>query len=172
MKPFLTLALLASVHAVHVTLAQTAVSTSAGATSASAVTPATGPKRTVALSADQKAVSDTERRRFAAQIRKDDAVLEQVLSDDLIYVHSQGQTDGKAPYIQSIRDGKLRYDAIDVQDETIRIYGNTAVVNGVCLVKATSNGETIHTRLRYTDVYVRKGRQWQMVAYQSMRLAN
>lgn len=166
MKLLLTLALLLSV---YVTLAQTAVSTSAGATSAVS---ASAPQRKVAQSADEKVISDTERRRFDAQMNKNYAVLEQVLADDLIYVHSNGQTDTKQAYIQSFRDGKLKYDAIDVQDETIRVYGNTAVVNGVCLVKATSNGETINTRLRYVDVYVRNGRQWQMVTWQSLRLAN
>ena len=124
-----------------------------------------------AQTADQKAVSDTERRRFNAQIKKDYAVLEQILSNDLIYTHSNGPVDNKVAYIQSIRAGKLTYEAIDVQEETIRIYGNTAVVNGVCLIRATSNGETINTRIRYTDVYVRNGARWQMVAYQSLRLA-
>lgn len=152
MKQFLTFALLLSV---YVTSAQIIVSTS-----------------TAPMSADQKAVSDLERRRFDAQVKKDYVVLEQIMADDLIYTHSNGPVDNKTGYIQSIRDGKLTYDAIDVQEETIRVYGNTAVVNGVCLIRATSNGEIINTRIRYTDVYVRKSQQWQMVAYQSLRLGN
>jgi len=125
-----------------------------------------------AQSADEKAVIAAEKQRFAAQVGKDYATLETVLADDLVYTHSNGNQDDKQSYIQSIKDGKSRYDAIDVQDMKVRLYGNTAVVNGVCLIKATSNGETINTRLRYTDVYVKKGRQWQMVAWQSLRLAN
>ena len=54
----------------------------------------------------------------------------------------------------------------------MRLYGSTAIVNGVCAVKITKNGETINMRLRYTDVYVRNGKQWQMVTWQSLRLAN
>jgi hypothetical protein len=123
-------------------------------------------------SADEKAVLDVEKQRFDAQITKNYAVLEKLLSDDLIYNHSNGNQDSKQSYIQSIKDGKQRYDAIEAQEQKVRLYGNTAVVNGICQVKATNNGQSINTRLRYMDVYVRKGSQWQLVAWQSLRLAN
>ena len=59
-----------------------------------------------------------------------------------------------------------------MQELTVRLYGNTAIINGVCLIKAMNNGETINTRLRYTDAYVKKGNQWQLVTWQSVKLAN
>ena len=157
MKSILTLGLLLSVQFIR---AQTPVSPSAGATAAP-----------LAMSADEKAVADIERQRFSAQVSKDFAVLEQVLANDLTYTHSNGNSDNKQSYIQSIRDGKSKYDAIDVEDLKVRVYGKTAVINGVCMIKAMSNGEAINTHLRYTDVYVRNGKQWQMVAWQSIRLA-
>lgn len=137
-----------------------AVSPSAAATSSK-----------VASSADEKAVIETEKQRFAAQVSKNYAVLDQVLASDLVYTHSHGGTDSKRGYIQSIRDGKSKYDAIDALEQNVRIYGNTAVVNGICMVKATSNGEPINSRLRYTSVYVKTGGKWQMVAWQSLKVA-
>jgi hypothetical protein len=157
MKLLLTLCLLLFFQIVR---AQTAVSPSAGASTSVAV----------AMSADERAVSDAEKQRFDAQVKKDYAVLDRVLANDMVYTHSSGNTDGKQSYIQSIRDGKSKYDAIDVQEQKVRVYGNTAVINGVCAIKAINNGETINTRLRYTDVYVKNGGQWQMVAWQSLRL--
>lgn len=126
---------------------------------------------TATLSADEKAVMATEKERFEAQVGKNYDVLDKVLADDLIYTHSNGNTDTKASYIQSIRDGKSKYDAIDIEELKVRVYGKTAVINGICMINATNNGETIKTHLRYTDVYVRKGKQWQMVTWQSFRLA-
>ncbi len=143
--------------------AQTPVSPSAGAVTATSA-------RTAALSAEEKAVLNTEKQRFDAQVSKNYAVLDQVLANDLIYTHSHGGTDTKQSYIQSIRDGKSTYDAIDVLEQKVRLYGNTAVINGVCILKATNNGETINTRLRYTDVYIRTGKQWQLVTWQSLKL--
>ena len=160
MKTLLTLALLACSSYLY---AQTAVSPS---TSASAVA------ATPSLSAKEQVVAAVERQRFAAQVSKDYAALDKLLADDLHYTHSSGATDNKASYIQSIRDGKSKYDAIDVQELTVRLYGNTAIINGVCLIKAMNNGETINTRLRYTDAYVKKGNQWQLVTWQFVKLVN
>ena len=123
-----------------------------------------------AQSADEKAVLDAEKRRFDAQVSKDYAVLDKVLADDLIYAHSNGNTDTKQAYIQSIRDGKSNYASIEPQEQKVRVYGNTAVINGVCLIKMNNNNTPTDLKLRYTDVYVKKGGQWQMVAWQSLRL--
>ena len=120
----------------------------------------------------EKVVLETEKQRFEAQVKKDYAMLDRVLADDLVYNHSNGNTDTKQSYIQSIRDGKSKYDSIESQEQEVRVYGNTAIINGKCLIKATNNGETINTTLKYTDVYVRKGNQWQMVTWQSLKVPN
>ena len=124
-----------------------------------------------ATSADEKAVMETEKQRFSAQVNGDVAVLDKVLANDLIYTHSGGGTDTKQSYIQSIRDGKTKYSAIDIEELKVRLYGNTAVINGMCLLKAINNGEIINNHLRYISIYVRNANQWQMVAWQSLKLA-
>jgi hypothetical protein len=156
MKRLLILLLFCVLQAVQ---AQTPVSPSAAATAA----PTT-------VSADEKAVIETEKQRFAAQVSKDYATLDKVLADDLLYTHSHGGNDTKQAYIQSFRDGKLNYETINAEEQKARLYGNTAVINGICFVKAVSNGNVINSRLRYLSVYVRKANQWQLVAWQSLRL--
>lgn len=158
MKTFVTLVLILSA---QLTWAQTPVSPSAGAIASSAT-----------RSGGEQAVIDTERQRFDAQVKQDYDVLDRVLANDLVYAHSNGKFDTKESYIQSIRDGKSIYDSIDILEQKVRIYGNTAIINGKILIKATNNGETINTNLRYTDVYVRKGKQWQLVTWQSLKVPN
>lgn len=158
MKFILTIALISALHVVR---AQTPVSPSASAV-------ASVPAR----SAVERAVIETEKQRFAAQVNKDIPVLERVLADDLVYTHSHGGSDTKQSYIQAIQDGKSKYDAMDALEQNVRVYGNTAVINGKCRMQASSNGETVSTVLRYTDVYVRKGKQWQLVAWQSLKVPN
>ena len=121
-----------------------------------------------AQSKDEKAVVDAERRRFDAQVSKDYAVLDKLLADDLIYAHSSGATDTKQSYIQSIRDGKSNYGSVDVLEQKVRVYGNTAVVKGVCQIKNTPPAADL--KLSYTDVYVKKAGQWQMVTWQSLKI--
>jgi len=125
-----------------------------------------------AQSADEKAIREAEKQRFEAQIAQNVEVLEKVLADDLLYTHSNGLTDTKEAYIQSIKEGKTRYNVIDVQEMTVRFYGKTAVINGRANVRVTTNGQASDLKLKYTDVYVKNGKQWQMVAWQSLRLSN
>ena len=120
----------------------------------------------LAQSKDEKAVIATERQRFDAQVSKDVAVLDRVLADDLIYAHSNGTSDTKQSYIESIRSGKSRYEAVDVLEQKVRIYGSTAVIKGVCLIKTQPSD----LKLSYTDVYVKKNGQWQMVTWQSLKM--
>ncbi len=124
-----------------------------------------------AQSADEKAVAAAEKARFDAQVSKNADVLNQLLSDDMVYVHSNGNVDNKQTYIQSIKDGNSTYNSIDVQEQKIRLYGNTAIVNGVCYIKRPLvDGKNNDLKLRYTDAYVKKGKQWQMVTWQSFRM--
>jgi ketosteroid isomerase-like protein len=124
-----------------------------------------------AQSADEKAVAAAEKARFEAQVSKNYDALNQILAEDLVYVHSNGNVDGKSSYIQSIKDGKSSYISIDPQEMKVRLYGNTAIINGVCAVKlGAADGKVNDIKLRYTDVYVKKDKQWQMVTWQSFRM--
>lgn len=120
----------------------------------------------------EKEVIETENQRFKALVRDDFAVLDRVLADDLVYTHSSGKNDTKQSYMQSLREGKTKYNTMDAQEQKVRIYGNMAVINGKCLMNVTSNGTIINTGLAYISVYVRNGAQWQLVAWQSLRVPN
>lgn len=157
MKFFLVLGLFFAIQPVR---AQSPVSPSAAASASFTAT-----------SADEKTVIETEKQRFAAQVKADFTVLDRVLANDLIYAHSNGGTDSKQSYLQSIREGKTKYSSIDIEEQKVRIYGNTAIINGLCSLIAINNGEALNSHLRYISVYVRHAGQWQMVAWQSLKLA-
>ncbi len=124
-----------------------------------------------AQSADEKAVVAVEKARFDAQVAKNAEALNQLLAEDLVYIHSNGNVDTKQSYIQSIKEGNSTYNSIDVQEQKVRMYGNTAIITGVCYVKRPLvDGKNNDLKLRYTDAYVKKGGRWQMVTWQSFRM--
>ena len=124
-----------------------------------------------AQSADEKAVVAAEKAGFEAQVSKNTDALNQLLADDLVYVHSSGNVDTKQSYIQSIKEGNSTYNSIDVQEQKVRLYGKTAIINGICYIKRPLvDGKNSDLKLRYTDAYVKKGGRWQMVAWQSFRM--
>ena len=84
--------------------------------------------------ATEQAVRQVEDRRIKATIANDFATLEAVLADDLTYTHSNGVVDTRASYIESLRNGKTKYESIDRSPSLVRVYGNTALITGSATV--------------------------------------
>ena len=129
-------------------------------------------KRQAAAKAEVEA---SERQRFKAQVSKDFDFLGKVFADDLIYTHSNAKIDSKETYINSIKEGKSVYSAIDVEELRIRTYNDekAAVVNGTIMItQPPVDGKPTLTHIRYAVVYVKnKGKGWQLVMWQSLKLA-
>jgi ketosteroid isomerase-like protein len=117
-----------------------------------------------------ESVEQVERRRFAAMVAQDIAVLEPLLADDLTYGHSNGEFQDKAQFLATVRDGRLRYEAIGVQELEVRQYGEVAIVTGRILISGRAGDQPVRLNLRYTDAYVNRDGRWQLVAWQSTRL--
>ncbi|WP_240731681.1 nuclear transport factor 2 family protein [Hymenobacter radiodurans] len=124
-----------------------------------------------------KEVETLERQRFAAQVKKDYALLDKYFSEDLVYTHGSGKQDNKATYIQSIRDGKSVYDKIDVEALNVRVYndGLTAVVNGTIVITSppSPSGQPNLARMKYVVVQVKDPKKgWQVVLWQAQKQAD
>lgn len=110
-----------------------------------------------------------ERQRFAAMINKDIAFLDKVLSDDLVYVHSNGLTETKADHISHLETGFLVYHSIQPDGIKVFHHGKTAVITGKITVNVTLQDRKIEVPLRYMDVYVKHKGKWQLAAWQSVK---
>jgi hypothetical protein len=118
-------------------------------------------------------LKDAELARFKVMIAKDRAALEAVLHKDLVYFHSGGNTDTKDSYIASIFSGKSSYVSIVPVEILSRVYGKTGINTGVLnLVNLSADGKETPVKLRFTDVFVFEDGRWQMVSWQSLKLAN
>jgi hypothetical protein len=115
-------------------------------------------------------VLQAENARLKAVVAGDTAALEKIFSDDLTYVHSSGVIDTKAKFIAKLKAGELKYESMQHQDPVVRIYGNTALINGRSAVRALSGGTMQQMTLLFTEVYVKQKGVWQMVCWQSLRL--
>ncbi len=93
-----------------------------------------------------------------------------MLADDLSYIHASGNADTKREFIDAIRTGRLRYKQLDREGVAVRVYGEVAVVTGRGRFQVRSGENDLDVRLLFTDVYVKRGGKWRMVAWQSTRL--
>ena len=119
----------------------------------------------------EQEIKELEHRRFRAMLQADGTTLDQILANELTYTHSSGRVDSKAQLVHSLQSGELKYDSISADDVSVRTYGDSAVVRGRARMKVQSGEQKLDLQIRYTDVYVRHGGRWQLVAWQSTRIA-
>jgi uncharacterized protein DUF4440 len=117
------------------------------------------------------AVTATELARFKANVDADAKTLGLLLADDLDYVHSNGEIDTKASFIESLTSGRRDYVAMVPSIQLIRFFGDLAIVRGTAKVAVTTDGKPSEFEIGYTDVYVWRADRWQMTSWRSMRFA-
>jgi hypothetical protein len=111
-----------------------------------------------------------EATRFQAQVDADAKVLAPMLDDKLEYVHSNGELDSKTSFVESLTTGRRDYVSTTFDIESLRIFGDVALIRGKAKVTVADNGQSKDLSLGYTDVWVWKSGRWQMTAWRSMRM--
>jgi hypothetical protein len=117
------------------------------------------------------AVKTAELKRFQANVNADVKTLGLLLDDDLDYVHSNGDIDTKASFIASLAEGWRDYISVEANIQSVRFFGDLAIVRGTAKVSAVSRGTPSNVELGYTDTWIWKDQRWQMIAWHSARYA-
>lgn len=111
-----------------------------------------------------------ERRRFAAMVAVDTAVLGELLGERLRYCHSNGSCESKSQFLEALASGQTRYRAIEVLELEPRVVGTAVVAHGRAAITGESRGQALQFQIMFTDVYESSPTGWQLVAWQSTRL--
>jgi len=124
------------------------------------------------MAGNGQTIIDLDRRRMTAMAEKDVATLNALLADDLIYTHSSARLDTKKSLIGNMESGATVYTAVEPSNVVAQDLGEAVVLTGVCAISVNSGGKPNSFRVRFTDVYARRGGNWQMVTWQSTRLTD
>lgn len=122
------------------------------------------------MSDNGQKIIELDKKRMDAMCQKDIATLNALLSDDLVYTHSSARLDTKQSLIGGMESGKTVYTSVEPSDVKAQDLGDAVVLTGAARISVVSNGRPINFGVRFTDVYVNQGGQWQMAAWQSTRL--
>ncbi len=117
--------------------------------------------------ATKREIKALEDRRYQAMIAKDANTLDQLLGDGLVYTHSYGGADTKATYMEGVRSKKWNYQLVERPSESIQVYGDSAVVTGHVKINILVDGQPKLLNSRFTNVWVKGAKGWQMVCWQS-----
>jgi ketosteroid isomerase-like protein len=103
-----------------------------------------------------------------AAIKKDRAMLEQIIADDFFYTHSNGSMANKAQEIADTISSQWTSSKTDAMK--VHVVGDVAIVTGRQVLLGTSKGYASGPR-RFMDVFVRRNGKWQVVGGQTTILA-
>lgn len=114
----------------------------------------------------------TEKDRFRAMVNNDLSTLEMIISDDLVYIHSNGSVDNKTSFIAAIKNGTRSYDDITMEETKVRVYDSVGIINGKCTYhRRSAEGTPNNLTLLYTSVYVLVSEKWRHVSWQSFKIS-
>ena len=91
-------------------------------------------------------------------------ILSSLLAEDFVITVEDGSVYSKAGYISHTADAKVRVDIAEMSDLRVRVHGDTAVVTGAYHEKGVSGGKAYEYHDRLTDVWMRVGGKWQVIA--------
>ena len=123
------------------------------------------------VKSDQQTLIDLERRWNMAFHTGDVKFIESILDDDFIATYEDGVRADKKKELAQAASFNQQIDASSMDDFTIRIYGNTAVVWFTLRIIGPIQGKPVELTLRYTDVWVLRDGKWKCVSSQSTRFA-
>lgn len=101
---------------------------------------------------------------------RDKAELNRILDDQFIFTDDEGHVINKTQYIEAATQA-IKVDSYIVDDMTVRVFGDTAVVVGRWTGKMTMDGKEAGGVFRFTDTFVRRLGRWRVVASQDTRVS-
>jgi ketosteroid isomerase-like protein len=91
-------------------------------------------------------------------------ILSSLLAEDFVITVEDGNIYSKAGYISHSADASTHVQVAELSDLKVRIHGDTAVVTGAYHEKGESNGKSYEYHDRLTDIWMKVGGKWQVVA--------
>ena len=106
-----------------------------------------------------------------AIVRKDEKAIADNMAEDFRMIDGRGEVSAKKAFVADLIDPKLTIDPYTVEEFSVRLYGDTALLSGRTHMIGQYDGKPFTSDYRYIDIYVRKGGAWKIVSVQITKLA-
>jgi ketosteroid isomerase-like protein len=112
---------------------------------------------------DEQALRDIEQGIARAWMQKDRAFIESVLAVEWSVTQADGTMLTRQTVLATFFDA-VTFDSNAIDDVTVQLFGDTAIVRGRTIASGTFNGAPFSARIRFTDVFIRRDGRWQVIA--------
>jgi ketosteroid isomerase-like protein len=113
--------------------------------------------------ADQKILAALDKAYQKAVEQNDAEEMARILADDFVLIDGHGKAYTKSDLVDDAKSGKTHYVHQADSDQTVRIWGDTAVVTAKLWAKGIEDGEAVDYTLWFSDTYVRTPKGWSYV---------
>ena len=108
--------------------------------------------------------------RLKAMGASDGAALAKILSDEVVFIHSDGRLESKGDYIKNLTAGDTAYSDLKTAEVQARqIATDVIVLAGAQEMRKKLGPEWSDLKLRFMSVWRNENGTWRMVAWQSLR---
>jgi ketosteroid isomerase-like protein len=120
---------------------------------------------------DESVVTALDNEYQEAVKNNDVATMDRILADDFVLVTGNGTAYTKADLLKEAAEKTVIYERQEDSNQTVRIWGDTAVITALLWAKGTDRGEPFDYKVWFSDTYVRTAQGWRYVFGQaSLRL--
>jgi len=102
-----------------------------------------------------------------AQINSDLNALSSLLSEDLIYIHSNGYVDNYQSYLEKINLGILKYQNIEIETERLMIEEEIVIKHSIMKGTVLVMGANKSIFSRITSLWLPEKGVWKLRSFQS-----
>jgi ketosteroid isomerase-like protein len=121
-------------------------------------------KPSLPASGDDAAIVAALDTKYQAAVKANDvAGMDAILADDFVLVIGNGKVFTKTDLLSAARAKTTTYEHQEDTNQTVRIWGNTAVVTALLWEKGIDAGKAFDKRLWFSDTYVRTPTGWRYV---------
>jgi ketosteroid isomerase-like protein len=111
-------------------------------------------------------IEDLEDRRYAAMVGADLDTLAELLSDEVIYTHSDASVDSKPSYLEMLRTRTLVYDTLEHTTDAVLARPGVAIVAGTMSGSIHVHGTAKTLNSRVAAVWIAEDGRWRLAAFQ------
>jgi ketosteroid isomerase-like protein len=112
--------------------------------------------------------ADTER--LAALQAGNVVRFNELVSDELHFVHSDGRVQTRAEYVAPVSSGEIGYENVRTYDvQVMQATNDVVVLHGRLDMRKRTGSQKVDQRLMFLAVWRKEGGAWRLFAYQSAR---
>jgi hypothetical protein len=103
-------------------------------------------------------------------VTKNHKVLERIMAKDAIISDPNGKLFTRDEEVKLLKSAKFKAREMKIQNLKVKFFDKTAVVTGISHVKASVDGKDISGKYSFTQVFMDRGKGWEMIACAGTKL--